>query len=411
MAVVNFTDMNMKTLLQICVWAISCLSVESIFADTHRVEGRVLLSDTLHAASFASIYVPATGQGTVCDKEGYFLLDGITLDECAVEVSFVGYSTHKEVIHFQANQPATLNVTMQEEPITLANVFITPNGEDVSVYLFQKVLDQAKLNRKRVQHFDANVQLSLHSQDMDFIPMILPKMLYFLLKGAMKMSGFGAVVDLVFKNPVVDLDIRYRMDYSKGKLKYVDDVFVKTNPELTQKQKEECLKMVRLDPFESSTSDIAYALKMAKKDATRYKLVGTIEEQGHVVDILEYKRMQGDTLLYSCRYYIMEDVWSLLRLETKSKENGESRLEFRSVGEDIYLPVLHVELPSPVPFELEAMLADVKKQIEEGKEKPSGMEKSIIKRLEDLSKSNRKFEPYMLENFSIQYNNVVINNK
>ncbi|MBP5346608.1 MAG: hypothetical protein J6Y99_10380, partial [Bacteroidales bacterium] len=135
---------------------------------------------------------------------------------------------------------------------------------------------------------------------------------------------------------------------------------------------------------------------------------GTIEEQGHVVDILEYKRMQGDTLLYSCRYYIMEDVWSLLRLETKSKENGESRLELRSIGEDIYLPVLLVELPSPVPFDLEAMLAEINKRIEEGKEKPSGMEKSVIKRLEDLSKSNRKFEPYMSENFTIQYHNVVI---
>ena len=400
--------MNLKSLLSVCVWAICCLSEEPLFANTHRVEGRVLLSDSLHAASFASIYVPATGQGTVCDKEGYFLLDGIPLDECAVEVSFVGYSTHKEVVHFPSNQPATLNVTMQEEPITLANVFITPNGEDVSVYLFQKVLDQAKLNRKRVQHFDANVQLSLHSQDMDFIPMILPKMLYLVLKGAMKMTGFGAVVDLVFQNPVVDLDVRYRIDYSKEKLKYLDDEFVKTTPELTKKQQEQCLKLVRHDPFESATSGIAYALKMAKKDANRYKLVGTIEEQGHVVDILEYKRMQGDTLLYSCRYYIMEDVWSLLRLETKSKENGESRLELRSIGEDIYLPVLLVELPSPVPFDLEAMLAEINKRIEEGKEKPSGMEKSVIKRLEDLSKSNRKFEPYMSENFTIQYHNVVI---
>ena len=67
--------MNLRTLLRSLVWAWG-LCAGSLMAQTQRIEGHVLLSDSLHAASFASIYVPATGQGTVCDKEGHFLLEG-----------------------------------------------------------------------------------------------------------------------------------------------------------------------------------------------------------------------------------------------------------------------------------------------------------------------------------------------
>ena len=148
-------------------------------AQQHTIDGRVTLSDSLHAASFATVYVPSTGQGAVCDKEGNFMLGGLSQRECTIEVSYMGYSTYKEVVSFDKSAHVQLLVTMQEEPINLANVFITPNGEDAAVYLFNKVLAQSKLNRKRLKHFDATVTTLLHSQDMDFIPLILPKILFF----------------------------------------------------------------------------------------------------------------------------------------------------------------------------------------------------------------------------------------
>ena len=149
-------------------------------------------------------------------------------------------------------------------------------------------------------------------------------------------------------------------------------------------------------------------LKYIKKEPNKFTLIGTIEEQGHVADILEYKQMRGDTLVYSCRYYILEDVWCLLRYETKSQAQGDTRLEYRNIGEDIYLPVLKVTNPAPIPLDLNDWLNKAKQSMAENKEKPTSMEKNILSRLEEVVNSGRKFQPYISQDFSIQYNNVSI---
>ena len=398
--------MRFKTLL-FGLWALS-LSFNTLLAQTQRLEGRVLLSDSLSAASFATVYLPNSGQGAVCDREGRFVLEDIVASECPVEVSYVGYSTHREVIHFDDNHQATLQVTMQEEPINLANVFITPNGEDAATYLLRKVLNQSKINRKRIQHLEANVQSSIYAQDLDFIPLILPKFLFFVCKSAIKMAGYGALVDLLFKHPVVDIDFRYQIDLTKGKLKYQNDKFVKMTPKISDKSAKDCYKIFHYDPIEDPVTLVESVLKYVAKAPDKYRLIGTIEEQGHVVDILEHKSMKGDTLVYSTRFYIMEDVWCLLRYETKSEMAGDSRLEFRNIGEDIYLPVLRVTNPAPIPLDLNDLLEEAKKSIAEDNEKPSSMESSILKRLEEVVNSGRKFQPYISQDFSIQYNNVSI---
>ena len=364
-----------------------------------------MLADTLHAASYASIYVPATGQGAICNQEGYFQLDGISVPECSVEVSYIGYSTHTEVIRFDTARCVAFQVVMQEEPISLANVFVTPDGEDAAVYIFRKVLDRAKENRARLQHFEADVQSSLYAQDLDIIPQLLPKLIAFALKSAMRMSGLGALANLFFQHALVDVDIRYQMDYTKGKLRYLNDALVKSVPQLDKKTAKDCFGFCHYDPLKEPMEQVETALKKSLKTPGTFRLVGTVEEQGHVIDILENSVRQGDTLLLSQKYYVIEDVWSLLRTEYIAFQVSENRVEFRDIGQGIYLPVLRVDLPKACDIDFEA---EFDKEMAKDGRQPTSFERGVLQRWKQLAESARSMQPRMNENFSIQYRNVMI---
>ena len=373
--------------------------------DARSIEGRVMLSDSV-SASFATVYLPTTGQGTVCDMDGYFRLDSLRGAECPVEVSYVGYTTHRDTVRWNAGGNAQLLVKMEEEPISLANVLVTPNGEDAAVYLFQKVIEQGEINRRRIRHLEANVRTSFFAQDMDVLPRLMPKALYFVMKSAMRMAGYGVVIDILFKHPKVDMEFSYQMDYTQGKASYRNVRFARCVPELSDKLAKKCSKLFFYNPIDATLDRISIALKYAKKNPGSYRLVGTIEEQGRVVDILEHQYVNGDTVMFSTRYYIMEDVWSLLRYESRSMSNGEKRQEFRNIGGDIYLPVLRVDLPSPI--DMNEMVDMAKKSIAESEDKPSAMEASILRRMEDVANGRRKYQPYIKNDYSIQYSNVSI---
>ncbi|MBP5344702.1 MAG: carboxypeptidase-like regulatory domain-containing protein [Bacteroidales bacterium] len=392
--------MNLRTLLRSLVWAWG-LCAGTLMAQTQNIEGRVLLSDSLHAASYASVYVPSTGQGTVCDKEGHFLLEGLGKMECPIEVSYMGYSTHKEVIRFDTASIVRLQVTMEEEPINLANVFITPNGEDAAVYLFNKVLQQSKANRKRLLHFEATVHTRFHIQDYDFWS-YFPKFLTFMMKPVVVSAGAGALFSVMTQNPLVDLEISCLMDYAKNKLRYVKDEIVNSNIGLDAKMTKYFCKDNHIDPLKLYEKMSEYALKKATEQPGYFKMLGSVEEQGHEVNILQHIFYKGDTVLSSQTYYVMEDVWSLLRYEWKGRRGGEYRMEFRDIGEDIFLPVCRVDLPDTVETFLTKQLKSSKEWMEENNQEPSGP----FKRWDELALSGREFNPYMSKNYSVQYKNV-----
>ena len=385
------------------------MSVAAVQAQS--VSGRVTLEGANQPASYTSVYIPNTGRGTISDADGMYRLDSLPAGTCTLEFSYLGYRTAQYDLYIEPGKSVTHDVLMQEEPITLSPVYITPNGEDPVLYIFNQVNKQVEVNKKRLTHYDAYVETSVHAQDLDFIPVVLSKFLYWAMRTALKTVHLAELADFCFRNAKVDIRFNYRLVSDKGKTKTLDHKIVDAAPAINDKVEKELIRYTAIDPFTLVYGrPWEYHVKNAKKNPSQYRLVGTTEEQGHVIDIVEYKVGETDSLASKCTDYRAEDAWAVLRMERKNSSYS-SRLECRDFGHGIFLPVSHLSIPSQYELDVKNEVKRMREESEKQGEKLSRMERSMLERMEEFARSGRKISPHMLFGYNIQYSNIQVNEK
>lgn len=392
-----------KKLLSLIIF-VSCL-VDTSQAQT--LEGRVLLGDSVPAA-YATIYVPATGQGTVTDSEGHYLID-VPRGKVEVEFSFLGYRTEKHQIVVEEPHQYTHNESLEEQPLNLNDVYVTPTGEDPAIYILRKVAERAKENRKRLVHYEAQKEFVFHSKDVDFMPAILPKPIMWGLNTLMKTVHRGAIFEYCYSNEQTDARLTAQMVYDGGLITYKNEKLLSATPSMNDKAREQLFKTAHEDPFDKMYgSDTDYCSKMLKKGKCQYKLKGTVEENGLTLDVLVNENAGDEDDPAVSTLYVIEDNWSILRSELNGEVSHE-RTECRHVGDGIYLPVSYLNEPTFSTLDLDKMIEDYKaKQAERAEkgEKPDATERKIIQRLERYAKTHSRFRPSISNGYSISYSNV-----
>lgn len=392
-----------KKLLSLIIF-VSCLVVTS---QAQTLEGRVLLGDSVPAA-YATIYVPSTGQGTVTDSEGHYLID-VPRGKVEVEFSFLGYRTEKHQIVVEEPHQYTHNESLEEQPLNLNDVYVTPTGEDPAIYILRKVAERAKENRKRLVHYEAQKEFVFHSKDVDFMPAILPKPIMWGLNTLMKTVHRGAIFEYCYSNEQTDARLTAQMVYDGGLITYKNEKLLSATPSMNDKAREQLFKTAHEDPFDKMYgNDTDYCSKMLKKGKCQYKLKGTVEENGLTLDVLVNENAGDEDDPAVSTLYVIEDNWSILRSELNGEVSHE-RTECRHVGEGIYLPVSYLNEPTFSTLDLDKMIEDYKaKQDERAEkgEKPDATERKIIQRLERYAKTHSRFRPSISNGYSISYSNV-----
>ena len=119
----------MNSFLRYILWTVAfVMSSCWTMANTPFV-GRVV-DDKKEPITFASVYPEKNPQaGTVTDQDGVFVLDSVALNETVV-VSFIGYRTVE--IRLKKIPADTLQITLQEQPILLAEAEVSKNKKYVS---------------------------------------------------------------------------------------------------------------------------------------------------------------------------------------------------------------------------------------------------------------------------------------
>lgn len=385
---------------------LACLCCNSMSTQAQSLEGCVMLNDSTPAA-YATIYVPALGLGTITDQDGRYLLDEIPLGTHSVEYSYLGYRTaRRDLIIDKAGRMAH-DERLEEQPIALSDVYITPNGEDPAIYILRKVAEKAAINRKRLASYDASVTHTFHAQDIDFLPVVLPKTYRWALKALVKTFRLGAIYDVCTQNEKVDAKVSLQHHYAKGKTKYDNERLISSTPTLPDKAKEQLFKLTHHDIFDLLyDDDLPWGSKAIKKGYCQFKLKGTIEENGHVIDVLVSSINHGK-FSYNQVLYIIEDNWGILRMESNTPNEYE-RTECRDIGGGIYLPVSQISDPKMLNFNLAEQIQTFKAEQTEKGEKLSKTEQKMIDRLEQFIANGRNLRPCMTSGYNIKYSQVEI---
>lgn len=398
-----------RTLLILLATLLACLTgATSLRAQT--LEGQVVLGETGPAA-YATIYVPSTGMGTVTDQDGRYLLD-VPRGQAEVEYSFLGYRTVKRQMVFNEVKRYAHDERLEEQPLNLNDVYVTPTGEDPALYILRKVAEKAKANRKRLKHYEVQKEYVFHAQDVDFLPAVLPKPVMWTINTLIKAKHRGAIWEHCCTNEQVDARLSAQMVYDKGSIKYMNEKLLSATPAMSSKAREQLFKMAHEDPFDKLYgSETDYNEKTLKKGKCQYKLKGTIEENGQVIDVLVNENAGDEDSPAVSTLYVMEDNWCILRCEVVSNESRE-RTECREVSDGLYLPVSYLEEPTFASIDLNKMIEEYK--AEQAEEKRKGekdvdpTERKIMERLERYAQKHGKFKPCVATSYSISYSNVQI---
>ena len=312
------------------------------------LEGTLTLGDSI-AAQYATVYIPELRQGTMSDQDGHYVFDEIPAGKWTVEFNYIGYKTERKKIDFEKGKTIQQDLRFEEQPVRLAEVFITPNNEDPVVYITKKVIEHYKDIRKRVS-YDVEADIDVHSQDFDFMPALLSKTQLGIFHMFFKAIGYGNLVDFCFHNENVDGSFEASNHYERGDITNRMSKMISGAPTWPDKAREEMnKKLCKANFLDYPMHEIKdKSPKQLKKDG--FKFVGTVEEDDKVIDVLKrVKKVEAANAFETCTIYIIEDEWCILRIEEQTVIN-EMRVECRDFGHGLYLPISVMMKPKQSNF-------------------------------------------------------------
>ena len=91
--------------------------------------GTVTRKDTGVPLEAVNVFLKDTKYGTITDSLGRFEIKGLPLGGYVVEVRRVGFKTNTYVLDVERDEPVTLKVELEEEPVTLEGVEVSGEAE------------------------------------------------------------------------------------------------------------------------------------------------------------------------------------------------------------------------------------------------------------------------------------------
>ncbi|MFQ6678061.1 MAG: carboxypeptidase-like regulatory domain-containing protein [Fidelibacterota bacterium] len=97
----------------------------TVIAQTSRLTGIITDGKTGETLIGANVFFQETGRGMATDRNGYYVIDNIEADSLTLIVSFLGYVQYKNKIHFTADRIQRINISLNPEVLTLAEVDVS----------------------------------------------------------------------------------------------------------------------------------------------------------------------------------------------------------------------------------------------------------------------------------------------
>jgi hypothetical protein len=93
------------------------------------LRGTVTQKDTKVPLAAVNVFLKDTRYGTITDSLGHFELKGLPFGGYVVEVRRVGFKTNRYVLTVERDEPITLAVELEEEPVVVEGVEVSGEAE------------------------------------------------------------------------------------------------------------------------------------------------------------------------------------------------------------------------------------------------------------------------------------------
>ena len=349
--------------------------------------GRVMLNDST-PCPYATVYIPSINRGTAANDQGEYMLDELPTKNFKVEYSCIGQQTVKREFKIAKGDTLTNNEVLSEKISLLPPSIVTVDGENPAHYVLRHVWDQADVNRKRIDTWQAEVKYELGMNDMELIFNIIPKKYMVLLKSALALAGYRKIFNLAFDHPSLKAKVSLLRTYLNGKVKDSEQKITYCNEKLTaDEQKTLYSNKLLIEPniFDEVYDDYEdWGRKGDDRD--KFELVGSYEQDGKTIDVLEYITVRttesekvnenGETVTEKKnhttvkRLHVVEDDWGILKVEKKSDRYIQSSTECRDLGGGIYMPISssnRIKLPTIPADSIPKMIDKAEKELKDPK--------------------------------------------
>jgi len=370
--------------------SIILFTLVAVAASAYSLSGKVK-TDSLSALPFVSVYLKDVHMGTTTDLDGNYKLENIPEGQHTLVVSYVGYET--QTFDFTLTNNGLRDFTLHEQSITLDDVFITPNGESLQVFILNQVVKNTKKLKDRVSSYQGNAIARFEQKNntvKDFVCRYKTiEVAFDLVLGT---AGYKKIFHCMMDHP--DLRIEMAKDITfNGKIKASATRMVSSTPSLTSKEQDAWTKKDwRMD---ENLYDDSYTM-MAKVKAAYEKLKkkepekaekkihydGAYHENGNTVHIISIGSGKNKTEIH-----IVDDVWQIRRISSHAEIDDRTKnMEFQAFSKNLYMPVSYLD--DGEFFDMRKECVELLKDLE--KEDTSKMsEKKLKQHQEDIEMVKR----------------------
>lgn len=334
----------------------------AVMAKAYTLKGSVK-DESQQALSYASVYVEDAHMGATTDLDGNYTIRDIPAGKHRLVVSFVGYKTQTLDLSIEADD--TRNFTMEEQVTTLNDVFVTPTGESLERFILSQTVKHSRKLKDVMNSFTCKELYRLEQRNNQMKVLLDGHMKALdLVLGILGMKGFfHAIID----HPDLKIELASDIQFRNKTLTYSGHRVGYCNTQLTDEEKNAFTKTYKkkheyhYEKYYDKLASLKTTLeKMDRKKAgeseKHLKYVGSYDENGKVVHILQY-----DNELY----HIVDGCWQLRRM-VKLKEKGEgsgqaeTMVEFYQLARNVFLPISYynegsLDIEEPMKKELEEM--------------------------------------------------------
>lgn len=280
---------------------------------------------------------------------------------------------------------------------TMAPLVVTPNGEDPALYILGLVAQRAKENARTLE-YDATVNSRMGCKDMKLLLDALSGTTRFFMKIAMKMAGMWSLIDYFTGNREVKVVTECDVHGRGKKVDVERQQVMEAVPDMNEKQVNALFKVTTFNPFTALYGDDRrWHPKEAK--GFGFKVVGALEEDGHVVDVLTGQKGRTKVTVF-----VVEDVWGIKRVEY-THPMGTGILEAKNVGHDVYLPASYRMKPNYTGLPADSLQKLIRKQLDSG-EKIKRRGRKIMKRVDKQLDKHPDWSPGLSFSYRVDYSNV-----
>lgn len=309
-----------------------------MLANAYSLSGNVK-TDAQKVLPFASVYVKDALKGATTGLDGNYVIKGVPAGRHTLVVSYMGYKTQTMEIDIEGDM--TRNFVMEEQAITLDDVFVTPTGESLERFILSQVVSHRKKLSEVMNSFTCQELYRLEQRNNKMKVLVEPHIKTF--DFALGILGLRGFLHVLMDHPDLKVEMSSMIQMENGKVRFYDQEMSYNDANLTEEEVKSFTKLYvkktdyRYESYYDNIADIRKKLmKMDKKDAEeaakKLSYCGSYDENGKVVHIVQYYRRQ---------FHIVDGCWQLRRtvLLKENKKEASENTEFYELADNVYLPI------------------------------------------------------------------------